>query len=283
MQQFRMRSVSTLFALVIALAVCTPGIGFAQDGKPQPVDVELVLAVDVSWSMDADEQRLQRDGYAAAFRDPLIIQAIVEGGWGAISVTYFEWAGTQYHRMIVPWTVIKNAQTARAFADKLVREPIGRLRRTSISGAMVAARDLFKRNPFKGLRRVIDISGDGANNEGFPVEPVRDILVNEGTTINGLPIMIKRGGPGSFFSIANLDEYYRDCVIGGTGAFFIPVTDKRRFTAAIRRKLLLEIAGRQPRIIFAQSKPPGPRADCLIGEKRWREWQERGENYFMVP
>ena len=262
---------------IVALALSsTVTVASAQQ---DPVDIELVLAVDVSWSMDVDEQQLQRDGYVAAFRDPTLIRAIQQGGWGAIAVTYVEWAGSGLRDVIVPWTIVRDAKTAHAFADQLDREPAGRLRRTSISGAMATAQSLFGGNPYRGLRRVVDISGDGPNNQGLPVTVLRDKLVEAGITINGLPIMIKKAGPGSFFSIDNLDLYYRDCVIGGTGAFYVTVRRPSEFAAVIRRKLLLEIAGVRPRLMLAQQQTETADTDCLIGEKMWQIWMN-SRDYF---
>ncbi|HEX2256311.1 MAG TPA: DUF1194 domain-containing protein, partial [Afifellaceae bacterium] len=202
-----------------------------------------MLAVDVSWSMDYDEQRLQRQGYVDGFRHAEVIRAIETGGWGRIAVTYVEWAGGELQRVVVPWTLIDGASTAEAFAATLEREPIGRMRRTSISGALRFSGSLFGQSEYEGVRRVVDVSGDGANNSGPPVVPERDALVDRGIVVNGLPIMIKEVNPSGFFNLPELDIYYEDCVIGGTGAFIVTVTDPQHFAVAIRRKLVLEIAG----------------------------------------
>lgn len=257
----------------IALLAClamTPAAR-AQDA----VDVTLVLAVDVSWSMDTDEKQVQRDGYVAAFRDPDVIQAIREGGWGAIAVTYVEWAGTGLGQVLVPWRRIHDGASANAFADELAAAPIGRLTRTSISSAMEISRRLLEQSPFRGLRRVVDISGDGPNNQGARVDETRDELVGQGITINGLPVIFKRNNPSGFPSIEHLDVYYEDCVIGGTGAFIVTVTDTSQFAAAIRRKLLLEIASAEPTAIPAQDERTTGGTDCLIGERMWQMWQQR--------
>ena len=250
-------------------------IASGQD-KPR-VDLELVLAVDVSWSMDRDEQRFQRDGFIAAFRHPQVIAAIAEGGWGSIAVTYAEWAGDFAQQVVVPWSRIDGAASAHAFADLLAQRPIGFFRRTSISGAMEMARALFAGNPYKGLRRILDISGDGTNNQGQRVDHKRDQLVAENISINGLPIMIKKTNPGGYLEIDNLDDYFRECVIGGSGAFLIPVTDESQFAAAIRRKLLLEISSLPATLQAAQLRIPSNPLDCLIGEKLWRAWRRRME------
>jgi len=248
------------------------------------VDLELVLAVDVSLSMDIDEQRLQRDGYAGAFRHRDVIDAIKLGGWGKIAVTYVEWAGQGLQRVVVPWTVVDGAQTASAFASKLGQAEPAHMFRTSISDGVLFASKLFDNNGFKGLRRVIDVSGDGPNNQGIGVTSARDEVVAKRITINGLPIMLKRSSRFGFFDLPNLDQYYEDCVIGGFGAFIISVRDKKEFAQAIRRKLVLEIAGAQPRVIKAQAKPGDkllkrPRVDCFIGEKLWQRWRSNRDDF----
>ncbi len=276
-------------ACLLKAAITAASLGLVLHGRaaaePLPVDLELVLAVDVSWSMDYDEQALQRSGYVAALRDPLVIDAITGGGWGRIALTYVEWAGTSLQHTVVPWRLVDSETAAREFADSLEAAPIGRLRRTSISGALQHGAHLFDINAFGGLRRVIDISGDGANNQGPPVTVLRDRLVAEGIVINGLPVMIKTSNPSGYFNVPDLDIYYEDCVIGGPGAFALTVTDPHRFATAIRQKLILEIAGPVPapdtspaRIIPAQLVAGEPRIDCLIGEKNWRRWRRMRDN-----
>jgi hypothetical protein len=248
------------------------------------VDLELVLAVDISMSMDLVEQRLQRDGYVAALRDPQVIKAIQAGPQGRIAVTYVEWAGFRSHAIVVPWRVISNAGEAIQFSNELAAQPIARARRTSISSAVTFAATLFGHGGLRGLRRVIDVSGDGPNNAGELIVPARDRVLRKGIIINGLAIQLKREGysPFSFFDIENLDKYYRNCVIGGAGSFVLSIKRKVEFATAIRQKLLLEVARRtpeaprEPRLHRAQFAPPSaaPRADCEIGEKRWQQfWQ----------
>jgi hypothetical protein len=261
----------------LALALSTGAAGSAAHAQT-PVDLELVLAVDVSWSMDYDEQILQRQGYVEAFRHGEVIRAIETGGWGRIAVTYVEWAGAELQRVVVPWTLIDGAAAAEAFAAALDEAPIGRMRRTSISGALRFSGGLFGQSDYEGVRRIVDISGDGANNSGPPVVPERDALVERGIVINGLPIMIAETNPSGFFNLPDLDVYYEDCVIGGTGAFIITVTDLQHFAVAIRRKLVLEIAGRPARLVPAQWQAREPRVDCLVGERQWQRW--RGINEF---
>lgn len=245
-----------------------------QAQPPANADLELVLAVDVSLSMDLDEQRLQRDGYVAAFRDPEVHKAIASGAYGRVAVTYLEWAGPGNQQVVMPWTVIAGPQDAMAVADKLEALPISRARMTSISSALQFSGRLFDSSGVRAVRRVIDVSGDGPNNAGAPVVPVRDELVAAGIVINGLPVMVKLAQ--GFFDLADLDRYYADCVIGGAGAFMIPIKEKAEFRTATRRKLLLEIAGREPpaRLHRAQARMPEEASDCMIGEQQWRRYMD---------
>jgi hypothetical protein len=178
-------------ALWLAGALAASGLGAAAAAAQTRVDVELVIAVDVSLSMDTDEQRLQRDGYVAAFRDPELHRAIAAGADGRIAVVYMEWAGPSSQNVVVPWTVIDSPAAARAFADRLAAQPISRLRLTSIGAALHVARTLLAESRFAGMRRVVDVSGDGPNNSGPPAPTARDALVADGVVVNGLPIMLK--------------------------------------------------------------------------------------------
>ena len=266
---------------------------FISAGSVQPthaaesVDVELVLAVDVSLSMSPDELEIQRDGYAAALTDQQVIDAIAAGANGRIAVTYFEWAGNTTHHIIVPWTIIANRRDAERVAKQLSANPPNSARRTSISAALEFGGDLFAESHFQSQKRVIDISGDGPNNQGAPVTGIRDSLIQQGITINGLPLMTN-GGLSSAYDVADLDSYYTNCVIGGPGAFMVPVNEWEQFPEAIRRKLVLELAsadvpepagdrsaGSLP-VILAQAKSD---YDCMIGEKLWRNrswmWEDR--------
>jgi hypothetical protein len=235
-----------------------------------PVDVELVLAVDVSYSMDPEEQALQREGYIAGITSREFMQALRSGHYGKVAVTYFEWAGPYDQKIIVPWRLIDGPEAADAFANELARAPYRRASRTSISGALSFAKPLFDGSGYRGFRRVVDVSGDGANNSGTFVTLARDDVLAAGMTINGLPIMLKR--PNAFtMDIDNLDIYYEDCVIGGPGAFVVPIREREQFKEATRTKLVLEIAGRtpQPRLVPAQAR--APRISCTIGEQMWRD------------
>lgn len=236
----------------------------ADRAADRPVDVELVLAVDISDSMDADEQALQRRGYRSALTDRRILEAVAGGRWGRIAVTYVEWAGPSTQRIVVPWAVIDGAASAARFARRLEGPTRTFNDGTAIGAALAFSGALLDRNRYAGARRVVDVSGDGVNNAGPPVAPVRDALAARGITVNGLPILARRGA--SAYSIPDLATYYRDCVTGGTGAFTIAIDRFDAFDDAILRKLALEIAGRAPpaRILPVSAAPSD---DCTIGER----------------
>src|ERR1700737_2291426 len=234
------------------------------------VDVELILAVDVSYSMDMDELAIQREGYAQAIISKEFLQALKTGPNGKIAVTYFEWAASNDQKIIIPWRVIDGPETADAVANEIMKTPIRRASRTSISGAIYFAMPLFDENPYRGLRRVIDISGDGPNNNGDPVTGARNAALEKGITINGLPIMGKEPSY-STMDIDNLDFYYEDCVIGGPGSFVVAIKDREKFKEAIRTKLLLEVAARTPQRRIVPAAEKEPRVPCLIGEKIWQD------------
>jgi hypothetical protein len=253
------------------MAAPNPGNQLADSkDKPPSVDVELILAVDVSYSMDMDELAVQREGYAQAIVSKEFLQALKAGPTGKIAVTYFEWAASNDQKIIIPWRVIDGPETADAVAEEILKTPIRRASRTSISGAINFAMPLFEENPYRGLRRVIDISGDGPNNNGLPVTGARDAALEKGITINGLPIMVKEPSY-STMDIENLDFYYEDCVIGGPGSFVVSIKDRDRFKEAIRTKLLLEVAGRTPERPVVPAAEKEPRVSCLIGEKIWQD------------
>jgi hypothetical protein len=242
----------------------------AADKDGQAVDVELILAVDVSYSMDIDELAIQREGYAQAIVSKDFLQALKSGPNGRIAVTYFEWAASSDQKIIIPWRLIDGPETADAVSAEIMRTPIRRASRTSISGAINFAMPLFDENPYHGLRRVIDISGDGPNNNGMPVTTARDAALEKGIIINGLPIMVKEPSY-STMDIDNLDYYYEDCVIGGPGSFVVSIKDRDKFKEAIRTKLLLEVAGRTPEGRVVRVAEKEPRVNCLIGEKIWQD------------
>jgi hypothetical protein len=234
------------------------------------VDVELVIAVDVSYSMDLDELAVQREGYAQAIVSKEFLQALKTGPNSKVAVTYFEWSALNDQKIIIPWRVIDGPESADAVANEIMKTPVRRGSRTSISGAINFAMPLFDENPYRGLRRVIDISGDGPNNNGAPVTGARDAALEKGIVINGLPIMIKEP-VYSTMDIDNLDWYYEDCVIGGPGSFVVAIKDSDKFKEAIRTKLILEVARRTPEQRIAPAAEKEPRVPCLIGEKIWQD------------
>jgi hypothetical protein len=208
----------------------------------EPVDTLLVLAVDISRSVDEDEAKLQREGYRNGVSDPRVVEAMLGGVLGSVGLAYVEWAGSEYQRLVLPWRRIASPQDAQAWAEALAEAPRQSLSWTSISGALEFSAQVLAKAPFEGTRRVIDISGDGVNNSGPPPEPTRDRLVSEGIVINGLPIVNDRPTYGRGPQVP-LDRYYRDSVIGGTGAFLVVAEDFDSFGLAVRRKLIREIAG----------------------------------------
>jgi Protein of unknown function (DUF1194) len=263
-----MRAQTSLISILAAGAAAAVVVlagwngGFAASPSPRlfadksataiPVDTELVIAVDVSNSMDPEEQALQREGYIYAITSREFMSALRGGMHGKIAVTYFEWAGLYDQKIIMPWRLIDGPESADAVANEISRSPYRRAPRTSIYGALQFAKPLFDSSGYGGLRRVIDVSGDGVNNMGPPVTLMRDDVVAAGITINGLPILMKR--PYGYTADANLDIYYQDCVVGGPGAFVIPIHEREQFKEATRTKLVLEIAGRtpEPRVIPVQ-------------------------------
>jgi hypothetical protein len=235
-----MRSAGLTLALAAVLAAAPA------NAAEMPVDLELVLAVDISGSVDEVEARLQREGYIAALRHPDVVAAIQGGMFGRIALIYVEWAGDLYQRTMLDWTLVENPAGADAFADALAEAPLMTAHWTSLSGAIDYAAPLFENNGFEGVRRVIDISGDGYNNRGRAVQAARDEAVALGITINGLPIVNDRPNPWGGRPPQDLDAYYQELVIGGPGAFIVVAQDYTAFASAILSKLLLEIAGEQP-------------------------------------
>jgi hypothetical protein len=262
-----------LRALVTTMSFLLPAWAMAQDVE---VDVELFLAVDVSRSMTEEELDIQRLGYAEALTSPDVLAAIRNGLLGRIAVTYVEWAGTGAQRVVVPWQILETPQHAEEIATTIVTTLGAGMQRTSISGALDYATRAFDGNGFRGLRRVIDVSGDGPNNQGTPVVDARDAALAQGFIINGLPLMTE-DALSRFWGIPDLDVYYSRCVIGGPGAFVIPVLDWAAFAPAVKRKLILEIS-QGTSIVPVQFTAPEP-YDCLIGEKNY----EKNRRYFDEP
>ncbi len=272
--KFLILLVLSIVCLVDQSAAQTPGPARSFSAQ---VDLELVLAVDVSHSMDREEQRMQRDGYVNALRHPDVVRAIKSGPNGRIAIAYVEWGDPDFQSVVLPWRIIGSQREAETVAADLARRPIAVARRTSISAALRLAALMIARNGISSLRQVIDVSGDGPNNVGEPVAAARAEVVRRGIVINGLPFVVKRPHQiSSFFSVPDIDRYYEDCVIGGNGSFTMPVSDRQEFTTAIRRKLINEIAAAPvPSPIYwqAQLKPAPKTYDCLAGEKLWDAFQ----------
>lgn len=265
---------SAALLLAAALAAATP----SSAGAVTEVDLELVLMVDVSRSMTRNELEIQRRGYAEAFRSAPVAAAVRSGLLRRVALAYVEWAGTQ--QVIVDWRLLEDSDDLEAFADALLGSFESYYRRTSISEALIFGAAMIEDNEFEGMRKVIDVSGDGPNNDGRPVTEARDEVLARGIVINGLPLLTDEGLGGQWH-LEGLDLYYETCVIGGAGSFVVPVVGWEDFGEAVRRKLILEMAGAQP-------APPGPRVvpaqtllrdpfDCMIGEKmreqRQRYWE----------
>jgi hypothetical protein len=254
-----------------ALVLAATLVGRPAPGAAAEVDLALVLAVDISNSMDPEEQQLQREGFVQAFRSPLVHDAIRSGMLGRIAVAYVEWAGVNNQQIVVPWTELEGAEDATSFSDRLAAAPIRRGPRTSISGAIDFSVNLLAQRKDEALRQVIDVSGDGANNQGRSVTQARDDAVAKGITINGLPLLLKR--PTGSWDVEKLDEHYRDCVIGGPGAFMIPVRDRNQFAEAIKTKIIREIAGLPGDAFLIPAQAASP-ADCAAAENPyWDRWR----------
>jgi hypothetical protein len=233
------RTLHVVLAL-IALILAAP-----QSRAAEQVDLLLVLAADVSRSVDYPKFKLQREGYAAALSDKRVLDAISSGRHRRIAVCYVEWSGVTAQRLVVDWMMIDGPESARKFGDHLIEMPRSFEERTSISGAIDFAINLFDQAPFKAERRTIDISGDGTNNSGRDVVSARDQATAAGVTINGLVILSERPlawNPGHTNPPGGLANYYRQNVVGGPGAFVIVADNFNSFGQAIIKKLIAEIA-----------------------------------------
>ncbi|MFQ5972300.1 MAG: DUF1194 domain-containing protein [Alphaproteobacteria bacterium] len=273
-------------ACSLMLIIATSPVG-APAVAQEAVDLELVLAVDISGSIDEAEARLQRRGYIAALTDERVITAIQAGILGRIAVAYVEWGGEDLQQAVVDWRIIHDRRTARAFAAELDAARLTvNASKTSISAALRFASVLLSSNDFAGFRQVIDVSGDGPNNAGLLVNLARDLAVAAGITINGLPVINERPNRFGLPGLADLDRYYANCVIGGPGAFIVTAHGFGDFGAAIRRKLILEIAGKAPvnsparpgsGLVWLSQHSADTRAPaCDIGERRFRDAFGRG-------
>jgi len=231
---------ATFLALVLAILA---SVAPARADAPELVDLELILAIDVSGSIDEDEAALQRQGYLRALVHPQVLDAIKGGEKRKIGITYVEWAGYHYQRVVADWAVISDKASAESFVAKVAAIPVSTERWTSISGAIEFAMKRFDASPFKGTRRVVDVSGDGRNNNGRDLAEVRREALEKGIIINGLPIVNDRPTRWGTPPERDLDIYYRDHVIGGPGSFYIVADGFEAFANAIRTKLVREISG----------------------------------------
>ena len=236
-----MRTVRTLLLLILTGVSAVPAAAAAAE----QVDLLLVLAADVSRSVDNAKFQLQREGYAAAISDPRVLDAIRSGRNGRVGLTFVEWSGAGSQRVLIDWTTIGDAETARGFGDRLLEVPRSFADRTSISGAIEFAMGQLARAPYESARRTIDVSGDGTNNAGRDVTLARDEAVAQGVTINGLVILSETPlawNPDHTNPPGGLQNYYRNNVIGGPGAFVLVAENFNSFGQAIVKKMIAEVA-----------------------------------------
>jgi len=240
-----MRTIGALLLLILAGAAAVP----AAVSAGEQVDLLLVLAADVSRSVDSEKYQLQRDGYAAAVSDPRVLEAIKSGRTGRIGLSFVEWSGLGSQKVVIDWMTISDAESAKGFADRLLEAPRSFADRTSISGAIEFAMSHLARAPFESARRTIDVSGDGTNNSGRDVTQARDEALAQGVTINGLVILSETPlawNPDHTNPPGGLENYYRDNVIGGPGAFVLAAQDFNSFGRAIVKKMIAEVAQAEP-------------------------------------
>jgi hypothetical protein len=249
-----MRWCVSIGAMLVAGAIAAAANAAAPSPGSQLADTKDRVSVDIELVIVSNE----------------FLQALKTGPNSKLAMTYFEWSASSDQKIIIPWRVIDGPESADAVAAEIMKTPVRRGSRTSISGAINFAMPLFEENPYRGLRRVIDISGDGPNNNGAPVTGARAAALEKGITINGLPIMVKEPSYATM-DIDNLDLYYEDCVIGGPGSFVVAIKDREKFKEAIRTKLILEVAGRTPEQRIVPVAEKEPRVPCLIGEKIWQD------------
>ncbi len=230
------------FSLILVASLLFTTTHASNSHSAEEVDLELVLLADATGSIDDAEIRFQRSGYAKAITHPNVVSAITGNAHGRIAVTYVEWGDFTSQEIVVDWTIIDGPQTAEAFADALLRPPRKAFGRNAIGAALLYAKSLIDRNDIKGIRRVIDISADSANNWNGPeIEPSRDTIVASGIVINGLAVLCRHcsGRPVTY----DLEAAFADRIIGGPGSFVITADSAETFSDAVRRKLILEIAG----------------------------------------
>jgi len=236
-----MRIIKIVLTLIFAAMALLPAAALAGDD----VDLLLVLAADVSRSVDAAKFQLQREGYAAAISDPRVIDTIQSGRNGRIGLTFVEWSGVGAQHVVIDWMTVGDAAAAKDFGDRLIEAPRSFADRTSISGAIEFAMSQLAIAPFRSARRTIDISGDGTNNAGRDVAELRDEAVGKGITINGLVIFSENPmawNPDHTNPPGGLDNYYRHNVVGGPGAFVMAAQNFDSFGQAIIAKMIAEVA-----------------------------------------
>jgi len=248
-------SVRLCGSAVALLALCS-----SAPAAPQQVDLKLVLAVDVSGSIDSEEFQLEREGTADAFADPEVLKAIQGGSLGKIAVAMLDFSSPQFDKVILDWTVIKDKASAMAFADSIRNAPRTPGRRTSVSSALELGSLLLESSEkdIVATRRVIHVTGDGPNNDGNSMTEAHDKTIAQGVIVNGLPVMDEMAN-GYF---PELDKYYAGCVTGGRGAFVVVVHSYKDYSAAMRHKLILEIS--QNETLLKQAQDAGSRSDLLV-------------------
>jgi hypothetical protein len=240
-----MHTIRALLVSIFAGAAMFPAVASAAE----QVDLLLVLAADVSRSVDSGKFQLQREGYAAAISDPRVLDAIRSGRNGRVGVAFVEWSGIGSQRVVIDWTTVSDAESAKGFGDRLLEAPRSFADRTSISGAIEFAMGQFARAPYESTRRTIDVSGDGTNNSGRDVVQVRDEALAQGVTINGLVILSETPlawNPDHTNPPGGLENYYRNNVIGGPGAFVLAAQNFSSFGQAIVKKMIAEVALAEP-------------------------------------
>jgi len=253
------------------------------------VDLELVLAVDVSSSVDDVEARLQRDGYLRALVHPYVIDAIRSGPKSRIAVIYIEYAGKSFQRVVADWTILQDLKSAQAFTRRIANSPLSSAPSTSISALIDFSVNQLLTNSFTARRKIIDVSGDGPNSDGRPVWDARDDAILRGITINGLPILSSRPDPKGFAPSAGVTSHYRRFVIGGPGAFLIDVNEFENFTPALVKKLIREILDPARKLSMKNQLEPAtkktnfssirPDTDFPDGSGRNKGWQKLDEHH----
>jgi hypothetical protein len=245
--------------LMLVVSACLAPTASAKD-----LDLELVLLADATGSIDADEIRFQRKGYADAITDPLVLSAIQNGAYGKIAVTYVEWGDFDSQDVVVDWSIIDGPQSADTFAAELMAQPRRAFGRNAIGAALLKGKELIEGNDINGVRRVIDLSADSANNWNGPtIEAARAEVLASRIVINGLAVLCRHcsGRPASY----NLEDAFAARIIGGPGSFVVTADSSATFADAVRKKLILEISGTAPVTTFARAEAPTARYSSLAG------------------